>query len=102
VVTTTELVNAAVAEVLVRAILLGRESFSFSADRIVASAAVSEFLAWFDDIRLRLQAGIDESSFGTGYEERLKTEVYRRLGIDPRAGEWVLPADMNLVPHREV
>jgi hypothetical protein len=88
--------SAAVAEALVRAVLLGRESFSVPADRSAAAAAVSEFLTWFDDIRLRLKAGIDESAFGTGYEERLTHEVYQRLGIDRRAGERVLPAEMTL------
>jgi hypothetical protein len=91
-----ETYNAAIAEALVRAILLGRASFPIPADRTAAAAAVSEFLTWFDDIRLRLKAGIDESAFGTGYEERLTQEVYQRLGIDRRVGERVLPPDMTL------
>jgi hypothetical protein len=87
-----------VAEALVRAILMGRSSFAIPTGRKAAEEAVASFLAWFDDIRRRLQVAINESAFGTGYEDRLTAEVYRRLGIDRLAGERTLPAEINLSP----
>jgi hypothetical protein len=90
--------TSSVAEALVRAILMGRESFPLPTERSAAAAAVGAFLTWFDDIRRRLKAGIDESAFGTGYEVRLTAEVYQRLGINPLAGERVLPPEITLAP----
>lgn len=90
--------TSSVAEALVRAILMGRESFPLPIERTAAEAAVGAFLSWFDDIRRRLKAGIDESAFGTGYEVRLTAEVYQRLGINPLAGERVLPPEITVAP----
>jgi hypothetical protein len=85
-----------VAEVIVRALLLSRENFQVPSNRDEAETSVADFLKWFDDIRARLDTGINESAFGTGYEGRLRTEVYQRLGIHPLAGERILPNEINI------
>ena len=87
-----------IAEALVRAVLMGRSSFEIPSARKAAEEVVTEFLAWFDNIRRELQSAINKSAFGTGYEERLTMEVYRRLGVSPLAGERALPADITLAP----
>lgn len=87
-----------VAEAIVRALLLSRENFQVPSNRDEAEAAVTDFFTWFDDIRARLDIGINKSAFGTGYEGRLRTEVYQRLGIHPLAGERILPNEINIAP----
>jgi hypothetical protein len=90
--------SKAVAEAVVRAVLIGRSSFEIPTERKAAEELVTGFLVWFDDIRRRVQVAINESAFGTGYEERLTMEVYRRLGISPLVGERTLPANIPLSP----
>jgi hypothetical protein len=87
-----------VAEAMVRALLLGRENFQVPSNRDDAEAAVTAYFTWFDEIRARINTGINESAFGTGYEGRLRVEVYQRLGIHPLAGERVLPNELNIAP----
>jgi hypothetical protein len=43
-----------------------------------------------------IDAAINESALGTGYEDALKKEIYNRLGIHPLTGAHVLPAVINL------
>jgi hypothetical protein len=87
---------AAVAEGIIRALLLGRSTFSVSTDRKVMDAAVTEFLVWVSQADEDVQAAITESAFGTGYEDALKREIYLRLGIHPLTGTAVLPALISL------
>ena len=67
-------------------------------ERADAEKAVSDFLNWFDGLRLRLNEAITESALGTGYEVSLRIQVYQRLGIHPIAGERILPREINLLP----
>lgn len=87
-----------VAEAIVRALLLSRETFHVPSNRNEAEAAVTAFFAWFDDIRGRLDVGINESALGTGYEGRLRAEVYQRLGVHILAGERILPNEITITP----
>jgi len=90
--------EAAVSEVIVRSLLLGRENFPIPRDGKIAARAVSEFLTWFDDIRGKLDTAINESALGTGYEDLLRAEVYERLGINPQVGVKVLPHEIRQTP----
>lgn len=85
-----------VAESIVRALLLGRSTFSISTDRKAMDAAVNDFLKWMANAEKDIQAAITESAFGTGYEDALKKEIYSRLGIHSLTGAAVLPSQIDL------
>jgi hypothetical protein len=85
-----------VAEGIIRALLLGRSTFSVSTDRKAMDAAVNDFLKWLEQAEKDIETAITESAFGTGYEDALKREVYLRLGIHPLTGAIVLPAQISL------
>ena len=87
--------NAAVADVIVRAALLGRETFAVPTRREQAQTCVSAFLSWFGEIRGRLDESIAESAVGTGYEDQLRAEVYRVLRVNPHVADAVLPTSLN-------
>jgi hypothetical protein len=85
-----------VAEAIIRAILLGRSTFSVSTDRKAMDEAANNFLKWVSDAEQDIQTAITESAFGTGYEDILKKEIYTRLGIHPLTGPATLPFFINL------
>jgi hypothetical protein len=85
-----------VAESIVRALLWGRSQFSVSTDRKAMDAAVNKFLDWVSTTDEAIEKAIRESAYGTGYEDALKKEVYRRLGIHPLSGAKTLPVEIGL------
>ena len=85
-----------VSEAIIRAILWGRASFSLKDDRDLMHAAVSNFIIFVSDIEKKIDEMIAESALGTGYEERLKHEVFKQLGIHPLAGAYILPPEITL------
>lgn len=85
-----------VAEAIVRAILLGRSTFSVSTDRKAMDEALNKFLGWVSEAESDIRTAITESAFGTGYEDALKREVYTRLGIHPLTGIKILPDQISL------
>jgi len=85
-----------IAEAIVRAILLGRSTFSVSTNRKAMDEALDGFLRWLSTAEIDIQSAIAESAFGTGYEEALKKEVYLRLGVHPLTGAKVLPEHISL------
>lgn len=85
-----------VAEAIIRAILLGRSTFSVSSDRKTMDYALDKFLEWVSEAEEDIKTAIAESAFGTGYEDALKKEVYLRLGIHPLTGAKVLPEQISL------
>lgn len=88
--------DTTVAEVIVRALLMGRSQFRVPAIPAEAASVLARFLAWFDGIQADLLGAINETAFGTGYEDRLTVEVYRQLGLDVRAGARSLPDSITL------
>ena len=86
-----------IAEQLIgRALLLGREQFAVPKSRAVAETAIQEFLSYIDTIRSDIDLNVADSSLGTGYDELLRLEVYRRLDVDPHVGDRVLPHEVVL------
>jgi hypothetical protein len=57
--------------------------------------AVTDFLAWVSHIEEEIGVAIRDSALGTGYEDALKREVYKRLGIHPLSAVNVLPAQIS-------
>lgn len=85
-----------VAEAIIRGILLGRSTFSVSTDRKAMDEALDEFLGWVSEAEGDILTAIEESAFGTGYEDALKREVYTRLGIHPLTTAKDLPERISL------
>jgi hypothetical protein len=88
--------HLAVAEAIVRSVLLGRESFEVPESRKEANAAVAAFFDWFEDIQKRLNQAVNESALGTGYEDLLTTQIYQRLGVNSHAADKILPRQINV------
>ncbi|HLP66084.1 MAG TPA: hypothetical protein VK181_01045 [Rhizobium sp.] len=87
---------SSVAEAIIRAILLGRSTFSVSTDRKAMDQALDKFFEWVLEAEEEIKSAVNESAFGTGYEDALKKEVYSRLGIHPLTGAKELPAQISL------
>jgi hypothetical protein len=85
-----------VAEAIVRALLWGRSQFSVSTDRKTMDQAVNQFIAWVSEAEKEIEIAIAESAMGTGYEDILKQEIYKRLGIHRLSGAKVLPPRITL------
>lgn len=85
-----------VAEAMVRALLWGRTKFAVSSNKKNMMSAVKRFVSWLSDIDAEIDQHIEESAFGTGYENRLRAEVYSRLGVRPLASAQDLPGEMFL------
>jgi hypothetical protein len=85
-----------VAEGIIRALLWGRSQFSVSTDRKTMDEAVNRFLDWVGNAERDVEEAIRESAYGTGYEDDLQIEVYKRLGIHPLSGVKVLPVHISL------
>lgn len=88
--------SAAVVDAIVRAILWGRSSFRASSDRHATDEAIRSFLEWFEQLRTAIEEGVSTSALGTGYEEILRSEVFRALGIHPLAVARTLPELIQL------
>lgn len=58
--------------------------------------AVDMLLGWVAEAESDINTAINESAFGTGYEDALKREIYSRLGIHPLIGAKDLPEQINL------
>jgi hypothetical protein len=83
-------------EAIVRAVLWGRSSFSLSSDERATQKAIVEFLKWVKEIDSSISQAIANSALGTGYEELLRTDVFKRLGMHPAAMEANLMQDISL------
>jgi len=72
-----------VAQVIIKAVLLGRRKFSYPIDDSVASVALKDFATWFPKVLEKIATGCGMSAVGTSYEERLNAAVLGVLGLDP-------------------
>ena len=88
--------SLSVAESMVRALLWGRTQFAVSSSDKRMSAATRKFVEWLSKIDREIEEQISDSAFGTGYEGRLKEEVYSRLGVQPLASAERLPTEIFL------
>lgn len=72
---------APVAEVILRALLLGRRRFAVPIDPRVAKKCIDEFFPWIATVQGKIDEGWRNSALGTHYEERVHREVYSELKI---------------------
>lgn len=89
--------DAAVAEVIVRAVLLGRENFSVPAQQKDAQSILAEFFVWYEKFQSHLNKALDESAVGTGYEESVRSKVYEILKVHPAVGDRTLSSSINCI-----
>ncbi|MHB8409434.1 MAG: HsdM family class I SAM-dependent methyltransferase [Acidiferrobacterales bacterium] len=85
-----------VAEIIVRAILLGRAKFDFPIDGTFARPVITELDKWVTVIRNSLDDAVSASAAGSGYEEAVRADVYSLLGIHPVSLEKPLPRRIDL------
>lgn len=72
-----------VADIIVRAIMIGRREFIATLDEDLANSALDEFVKWFKMIIELIEKGCASSSIGTKYEEALFSNVLTKLKFDP-------------------
>ena len=72
---------APVAEVILRALLLGRRRFAVPTDPKVAKNCVDKFFPWIEGVQGRINDGWRDSALGTQFEERVHRAVYSELQI---------------------
>ncbi|MDT6939348.1 hypothetical protein RI570_04215 [Brucella pseudogrignonensis] len=88
--------SRSVAEAITRAILWGRSSFSISPQPRTMEQAISKFIDWASGIDTEIEKLVTDSAVGTGYEEALKKEVYKQLGVHQLAAAKFLPSEISL------
>lgn len=71
-----------VAQVIVKALLLGRRSFAYPVESTGAEATLNEFERWFPKIIDRITTGCAMSAVGTSYEEHVHDAVFKALHLD--------------------
>ena len=88
--------DLAVADAMVRALLWGRTQFAVSSNDKKMSVATRKFVEWLSGINIEIDQHISDSAFGTGYEGRLREDVYSKLGVRPLASADELPSEIFL------
>lgn len=71
-----------VAQVIVKAMLLGRRNFAFPIDPGAATAVLKGFSPWLAKLLNKIQTGCGLSAVGTRYEEDVHNAVLQTLDID--------------------
>lgn len=85
-----------VAEIIVRAILLGRSKFDFPTDDAIARITVAHSEKWISAIREALEDAVAASAAGSGYEDAVRLEVLSLLGIHATSLDKTLPRKIVL------
>lgn len=88
---TQQIWPSGIAEIVVRAILLGRTKFDFPTDTKLVTLVLDEMRAWINTIHETLEESITASSAGSGYEDVVRAAVLATLGVHPAVFENTLP-----------
>jgi len=67
------------AQVIVKALLMGRRKFSYPTEKADGEAALQGFSGWFPKILEKISIGIGMTTIGTGYEEDVHDAVFKQL-----------------------
>lgn len=70
-----------VAEVIVRALLIGRRSFAVPSEVVVARAVLGAYRSWALEISQKIEEGCALSAVGTRFEHAVRAAVLRRLEL---------------------
>lgn len=71
-----------VAQVIVKALLMGRRNFSFPTETASAERALEELSKWLSKVRQKIATGCGMSAVGTSYEEEVHDAVLEMLHLD--------------------
>ena len=85
-----------IAELIVRALLIGRREFSVPTDERFAETLNQSFNNWFAGIELAIEKQIMQSAMGTAFEDDVRAKVLSRLRIDSNAGEKIIPRSISI------
>jgi hypothetical protein len=72
-----------VAQVIIKALLLGRRNFSFPTDEASAETTLKGFSRWFPKVMEKIQSGCALSAVGSRFEEGVYNAVLEALHLDP-------------------
>jgi hypothetical protein len=84
-----------VADVIVRALMLGRRHFSVPESPECALHVLEGFGPWINDIQDRIEEGCRISAVGTKYEAEVRQTVFTKLGIDSKISTHDLSGDFK-------
>ena len=88
--------DRAIAEVIVRATLLGRREFVAPNDEAQARHCLDQFWPWYRRIQGQVEELCSESALGTRFEQDVAKAVFDELGIRPEAGADEVPRQVIL------
>jgi hypothetical protein len=71
-----------VAQVIVKALLMGRRNFSFPTEVASAERALKELSKWLPKVLQKITTGCGMSAVGTSYEEEVYDDVLEMLHLD--------------------
>jgi hypothetical protein len=71
-----------IAQIIVKALLIGRREFSSPNDAAAAEIALQQFQDWFAKVSERIAAGCAASAVGTSYEQQVYGAVMNELHLD--------------------
>jgi hypothetical protein len=72
-----------VAQIIVKALFLGRRNFSFPIDEASAEITLKGFSRWFPKVLEKIQSGCAMSAVGSRFEEGVHNAVLEALHLDP-------------------
>jgi hypothetical protein len=85
-----------VAQVINKALLLGRREFTAPQQPAVATLVLKEFDQWFGKIQEMIEEGCRSSALGTSYEDYVRKAVFQLLGVHPQVEEKELYGDFSV------
>jgi hypothetical protein len=71
-----------VAQVIIKALLIGRRKFSYPTEIAAAEAALKSFNGWFPKVLNKIAVGCGMSAVGTAYEDAVYKAVLEALHLD--------------------
>jgi hypothetical protein len=71
-----------VAQVIIKALLLGRRKFSYPVNGAAATVTLNQFSNWFPKVLEKITAGCGMSAVGTSYETKVHAAVLDFLHLD--------------------
>ncbi len=85
-----------IAQVIVKALLMGRRKFNHPTEIAAAEVALKGFAEWFPKVLNKIAAGCGMSAVGTSYEEDVYNAVLEALHLDPHISSPEFYGDLRI------